>query len=192
MVIEEGWSGPEVSVLAVCDGQRRRRWPPAQDFKRVGDGDTGPNTGGMGRLLTGASARRGRRRRDAAVRRADARRAPPARASTTGVLYAGLMLTAEGAEAGRVQRPLRRPRGPGRAASARPATWPTLLAEAAGGLDPEPTFDDDAAVTVVLATEGYPEPPRTGDASPGSTAARQVDGVDVLYAGVAADATDGW
>ena len=48
MVIEEGLSGPELSILAVCDGQRAVPLAPAQDFKRLGDGDTGPNTGGMG------------------------------------------------------------------------------------------------------------------------------------------------
>ncbi|MGK4277542.1 phosphoribosylamine--glycine ligase, partial [Escherichia coli] len=48
VVIEEGLSGPELSILAVCDGKRAVALAPAQDFKRVGDGDTGPNTGGMG------------------------------------------------------------------------------------------------------------------------------------------------
>ena len=48
VVIEEGLSGPELSILAVCDGQRAVPLAPAQDFKRLGDGDTGPNTGGMG------------------------------------------------------------------------------------------------------------------------------------------------
>src|SRR5690606_21765491 len=48
VVIEERMTGPELSVLAVCDGQRAVALAPAQDFKRVGDGDTGPNTGGMG------------------------------------------------------------------------------------------------------------------------------------------------
>jgi phosphoribosylamine--glycine ligase len=48
VVIEEGLTGPEVSVFAVCDGTRAVCLPAAQDFKRVGDGDAGPNTGGMG------------------------------------------------------------------------------------------------------------------------------------------------
>src|SRR5690606_20098828 len=48
VVIEEGMTGPEVSVFAVCDGTDAVVLPPAQDFKRVGDGDAGPNTGGMG------------------------------------------------------------------------------------------------------------------------------------------------
>ena len=48
VVIEEGLIGPELSVLAICDGNRAVALAPAQDFKRVGDGDTGPNTGGMG------------------------------------------------------------------------------------------------------------------------------------------------
>src|SRR5690606_39830537 len=53
LVIEEGLSGPELSVLAVCDGERAVLLPPAQDFKRIGDGDSGPNTGGMGAYSPG-------------------------------------------------------------------------------------------------------------------------------------------
>ena len=56
VVIEEGMTGPELSVLAVCDGARAVALAPAQDFKRVGDGDTGPNTGGMGAYSPAAVA----------------------------------------------------------------------------------------------------------------------------------------
>src|SRR5207244_4741614 len=48
VVIEEGLSGPELSLLVLCDGERAVPLSPAQDFKRIGDGDAGPNTGGMG------------------------------------------------------------------------------------------------------------------------------------------------
>ena len=116
-VLEERMTGPECSLLALCDGRTARALPLAQDHKRIGEGDTGPNTGGMGAYapapvpyaadeLLGdvrpAGARPLRRRRHAvrrrALRRADAdrRRAPPRR----------------------VQRPLRRPRGAGRAPAA--------------------------------------------------------------------------
>ena len=107
-------------MLAVCDGKRAVALAPAQDFKRVGDGDAGPNTGGMGAYSPVPGRRRRlRRRRDATASSsptlAELRRRG---IDYRGVLYAGLMLTADGPEAGRVQRPLRRPRGPGRAAPA--------------------------------------------------------------------------
>ena len=111
VVIEEGLSGPELSVLAVCDGRRALALAPARDHKRVGAGDTGPNTGGMGAYAPvpgvdtgavleeavlptlGGAAAAGDRLPRGAVRRADADR--------------------RRAEGARVQRALRRPRGPG-------------------------------------------------------------------------------
>ena len=97
-MIEEGLVGPELSVLAVCDGQRAVLLAPAQDFKRIGDGDEGPNTGGMGAyspvpgvdealLGTWCAPRSSSRRSPSCARRGIDYR---------GVLYAGLMLTAEG------------------------------------------------------------------------------------------------
>ncbi len=97
MVIEEGLVGPELSVLAVCDGQRAVLLPPAQDFKRIGDGDEGPNTGGMGAYSPVPMV-------DAATlgEVMDRFVEPTLAALRTlgidyrGVLYAGLMLTADG------------------------------------------------------------------------------------------------
>ena len=84
VVIEEGMTGPEVSVLAICDGRRAVALEPAQDFKRVGDGDTGPEHRRHGRVLAGPgrTARTGRRR-DGPLRRADPGRAASGAASTT-------------------------------------------------------------------------------------------------------------
>src|SRR5439155_5172554 len=97
VVIEEGLTGPELSVLAVCDGERAVPLAPAQDFKRVGDGDTGPNTGGMGAYspvpLAGP---------DIVEEVMDRAVEPTLRwlqkqgIDYRGVLYAGLMLTADG------------------------------------------------------------------------------------------------
>ena len=100
LVIEEGLTGPELSLLVVCNGDPDAARPlaPAQDFKRIGDGDTGPNTGGMGAyspVPVGAAA--GRRPGDGL-----ARSCPRFAGSRTqgidyrGVLYAGMMLTADG------------------------------------------------------------------------------------------------
>ena len=97
VVIEEGLSGPELSILAVCDGQRAVPLAPAQDFKRLGDGDTGPNTGGMGAYspvpLAGPDV----------VDEVMTRAVEPTLAALRGkgidyrgVLYAGLMLTPDG------------------------------------------------------------------------------------------------
>ena len=97
VVIEEGLRGPELSVLAVCDGRRAVALAPAQDFKRVGDGDQGPNTGGMGAYSPVPAA--GADLLELVMERA----VNPTLAALSaqgidyrGVLYAGLMLTAEG------------------------------------------------------------------------------------------------
>ena len=97
-MVEEYLEGEELSLLALCDGETVVPMAPAQDFKRIGEGDTGPNTGGMGSYspVPGFDADRGRRAR---ARRSTsrsstccARRGTPYR----GVLYAGLMMTAAG------------------------------------------------------------------------------------------------
>ena len=104
---------------------------PAQDYKRIGDGDEGPNTGGMGSYSPVPGHRpRARRRAGAGRAPADRGRAAPARHPFHGVLYAGLMMTADGPEGAGVQLPLRRPRDPGGAAAAALGR-----AGAAGGLD---------------------------------------------------------
>ena len=97
MVIEEGLVGPEVSLLCVCDGRRAVPLAPAQDYKRLGDGDTGPNTGGMGAYSPVPGA--GNDLVDEVLERA----VEPTLAALRGrgidyrgVLYAGLMLTADG------------------------------------------------------------------------------------------------
>ncbi len=191
VVIEEGLVGPELSVLAVCDGTTAVALAPAQDSKRLGDADTGPNTGGMGAFspVPGAPPELVDHVLDAAVlptlaalrhRGIDYR----------GVLYAGLMLTADGPKVlefnvrfgdpeAQVVLPLL-PAGFDLAA---------LLAEAADGrLRSRPVFSPEAAVTVVCASEGYPASPRTGDRIEGLEAAAAVEGVTIYCAGVAADA----
>ena len=116
VVVEEFLQGVELSLLALCDGENAVPLAPARDFKRIGDGDTGPNTGGMGAYspVEGAD--------DALVEDVRVRVLQPvvdelARRGTPfhGVLYAGLMLTDDGAEGARVQRPLRRSGDAGRA-----------------------------------------------------------------------------
>ena len=94
VVIEEGLTGPEVSVLAVCDGSRAVPLAPARDHKRVGDGDTGPNTGGMGAVSPVPGVPLDEVMTKAVEPTLSALRAHDV--DYRGVLYAGLMLTPEG------------------------------------------------------------------------------------------------
>jgi len=188
VVIEEGMTGPEVSVFAVCDGRRAVVLEPAQDFKRVGDGDTGPNTGGMGAysplpwLPAGFAA-------DILDRFVGPTLAELRRRGIDyrGVLYAGLMLTPEGPKL--VEYNIRFGDPDGQVVLLRMTSdLAALLAGAAAGhLTDEPTYDPGAAVLVVAAAAGYPASPSTGDVIEGLDEAGAVDGATVLCAGVAAD-----
>jgi phosphoribosylamine--glycine ligase len=192
VVIEEGLTGPEVSLMCVCDGRRALPLASAQDFKRVGDGDRGPNTGGMGAYSPVAA-------NDWAVADdlADALVAPTLRElrrrdiEYRGVLYAGLMLTPDGPKVleynvrfGDPEAQVVLPRWSGDVAG-------VLAAAAAGSLQEQPKFVDDSAVTVVCASEGYPSTPRTGDPIAGLDAAAALPDAQVFFAGVAADPAGG-
>ncbi len=188
VVIEEGMTGPEVSVFAVCDGTRAVVLEPAQDFKRVGDDDTGPNTGGMGAYSPLPWLPEGFaddvRARFIEPTLAELRRRG---IDYRGVLYAGLMLTPEGPKL--VEYNIR---------FGDPDSQPVLLrctsdlaallaSAAAGDLAGDVTYAGGAAVLVVAAAEGYPASPRTGDVIEGIGQAAAVEGATVLAAGVGAD-----
>ncbi len=188
VVIEEGLTGPELSILVVCDGTRAVPLAPAQDFKRIGDGDVGPNTGGMGAYspvpVAGADVV------DLVMDEAVEPTLAALRArgiDYRGVLYAGLMLTPDGPKVieynvrfGDPESQVILPRLTSDLAE-------LLTQAAAGDLRVEPTFSADAAVTVVAAAAGYPEAPRSGDAITGLDAASALPGVTVFAAGVAED-----
>ena len=193
VVIEEYLDGPEVSLLCVCDGKRAVALAPAQDFKRLGDGDAGPNTGGMGAYSPVPVA--GKDVVDEVLERAvlpTLAALQARRIDYRGVLYAGLMLTSDGPKLleynvrfGDPEAQVVLPRYAGNLAE--------LLEEAASGrLESEPVFDDRAAVTVVLATEGYPLSPRSGDVIEGLDEADALDDVLVFRAGVDRDADGRW
>ncbi len=188
VVIEEGLAGSECSLLALCDGRRVVPLPAAQDFKRVADGDEGPNTGGMGAYspVPVVDDRLVDRVLDEAVEPLVAalrRRGIDYR----GVLYAGLMLTADGPKVleynvrfGDPETQVVLPRVE--------EDLTGLLAEAAAGrLRTEVRPGRAASVCVVVAAEGYPVSPRTGDRIDGLVAAGEVPGVTVLHAGTALD-----
>jgi phosphoribosylamine---glycine ligase len=189
VVVEEFLDGPEVSLFVLCDGTTAVPLAPAQDFKRVGDGDTGPNTGGMGAyspldwapegLADEVMARVAR-----PVVEEMARRGTP----FTGVLYCGLALTSRGIRV--IEFNVRFGDPETQVVLARLATpLGAVLGAAATGtlaLVPPLRWRDEAAVTVVVAAHGYPRTPRTGDQLSGLDAAAAVDRAWVLHAGTAA------
>jgi phosphoribosylamine--glycine ligase len=189
VVIEEGMSGPEVSLFAVCDGKRAVALPAAQDFKRVGDGDVGPNTGGMGAWSPLPFTPDGfaddilERFIDPTLATLRARGV-----DYRGVLYAGLMLTPDGPKL--VEYNIRFGDPDSQVVLLRATSdLAELLAEAAdGALQSTPTFSDDTSVLVVAASAGYPATPELGDLITGLEAARSVEGVTVLCGGVQGDA----
>jgi phosphoribosylamine--glycine ligase len=198
VVIEEGLEGEECSLLVLCDGTNAVPLLPAQDFKRVGDGDSGPNTGGMGSYapMPHVPPELVDQIMDASVEPlvAELRRRG---IDYRGVLYAGLMLGPDGPKV--IEYNVRF--GDPEAQVVLPLlscdAAELFLAVATGGLDrfPTPTFSNAAAVCVVLASAGYPDHPRTGDTIEGlnesgqSTAA--VDGVTVFHAGTSRPRPDG-
>lgn len=192
VVIEEGLTGPELSMLVLCDGSTTGvPLAPAQDFKRVGDGDAGPNTGGMGAYSPVPVA--GKDVVDEIMERAvtpTLARLAALDIEYRGVLYAGLMLTPEGPKI--IEYNVRFGDPECQVVVPRLASDLAVhLAEAATGrLETPVSFTDDACVTVVLASEGYPASPRTGDVIEGLDAVRGLDDVMVFHAGTQ-DTPDG-
>jgi len=186
VVLEAFLEGEELSLLALCDGERAVPLAPAQDYKRIFDGDEGPNTGGMGSYSPVPGIDSDRARELAAVVHQPIvdelrRRGTPFH----GVLYAGLMISPDGEP--RVLEYNARFGDP-ETQAVLPRLRSDLLAllEAAthpGGLaGVEPEWTDDWAVTVVLASRGYPESSSSGDAIEGLD---EVEGVEVFHAGTA-------
>jgi len=189
VVVEERMEGPELSVMAISDGHTYRLLPPAQDHKRVGEGDTGPNTGGMGAYAPAPIAT------TELMARIEATIIAPAldglRADGhpfTGCLYAGLMLTGDaphyvpkvvefnarfGDPETQVQLPLVQ------------SDVALLFALAAAGRLADAPFElaPGAAACVVLACPGYPGPVTTGAMVNGLDSADMLGGVKVFHAG---------
>jgi len=193
VVIEEYLDGPEVSLFCLTDGHSVVPLQPAQDFKRAGDGDTGPNTGGMGAYspLPWAPPNLVDDIVDRVVQPVVdelARRDIP----FVGVVYAGLAMTSAGPRVIEFNARFGDPETQVVLARLRTPLAGILMAAATGRLDlAEPLrWDADAAVTVVLAAAGYPASPHTGDRIDGLTRALEVEGAYVLHAGTRTD-TDG-
>ncbi len=180
VLVEEYLAGPEVSLFAICDGTQAVPLLPAQDFKRVGDDDAGPNTGGMGAYAplpwapSGLVNRVQRTVLDPVLAEMARRGAPFA-----GLLYAGLVLTSTGPKVIEFNCRFGDPETQVVLELLDTPLGSLLAAAAAGQLDTgNPlAWRGAAAVTVVIAAENYPGPPVTGDAITGADA----DGI--LHAG---------
>jgi phosphoribosylamine--glycine ligase len=191
VVVEEFLDGPEVSLFVVTDGATAVPLAPAQDFKRVGDGDAGPNTGGMGAYSPLPWAPSGLT--DEVITRVAqpvidemARRGTP----FAGVLYCGLALTSRGMRVVEFNVRFGDPETQVVLARLRTPLATLLLAAATGTLReaPDLRWSEDAAVTVVVAAHNYPGPPRGGDPIGGLEDAGAVKGAWVLHAGTSRDA----
>jgi len=166
VIVEEHLTGPEVSLFCLTDGVAAVPLLPAQDFKRIGDGDTGPNTGGMGAYAPLDWAPAG------LVDQVLARVIRPTLAELAargtpfaGLLYAGLMLTADGPKVIEFNARFGDPETQVVLALLETSLAGPLHAAATGRLASQPALSwrDGAAVTVVVAAEGYPATPRVGD-----------------------------
>jgi|YelNatPaOPRAMG01_1025707.scaffolds.fasta_scaffold02128_6 phosphoribosylamine--glycine ligase len=184
LIVEECLTGPEASVMAFVDGHTYRLMAPAQDHKRVGDGDTGPNTGGMGAysptpVMDAARCRQADEifQKTLAGLRAEG-------IDYRGVLYAGLMLTPQGAQVlefncrfGDPETQAVLPRLEGDLLDVLEATAAGRLAEA------QWQWSTDAAVCVVMAAAGYPGRYQKGQPITGLKAAAELAKVCVFHAG---------
>ena len=188
VVFEEFLDGEELSLLALCDGDNVLPLAPAQDYKRIGDGDEGPNTGGMGSYspVPGFGPDEVERLADEVHRPvvdAMKRRGTPFH----GVLYAGLMLSGTGTKVLEFNCRF----GDPETQAVLPRMSSDLLelcaaSRESGGLaGAQAGFGDDWAVTVVLASAGYPASSSKGDVIRGLDEAAAVEGVEVIHAGTA-------
>ena len=188
MVIEEFLEGEEASLFALVDGETAVPLASAQDHKRVGEGDTGPNTGGMGAyapapVLTPDLQQRAMEEIVLPTARALAAAGTP----FSGVLYAGLMLTREGPQLIEYNVRFGDPECEAIMPLIEGDLGQLLHAVATGRLaevDP-PRLSSKSAVTVIVAARGYPGAPTSGGAIRAIEAAERVEGVTVFHAGTA-------
>ncbi|GAB4210636.1 MAG: phosphoribosylamine--glycine ligase [Roseiflexaceae bacterium] len=164
LLLEQRLSGPEVSVIALCDGERLLPLPPARDHKRLRDGDQGPNTGGMGAVAPAVL--------DEEIYRliVDRLMLPvvgalrEAGTPFRGALYAGVMLTEQGPRILEFNARFGDPETQAILPLLHGDLLAALLACAEGRLEPGMlSWGQGAAACVVLASHGYPEAPRRGD-----------------------------
>ena len=190
LVIEECLVGEEASFFALCDGETALPLATAQDHKRAFDGDKGPNTGGMGAYsptpaLTPALEQAVMERIIRPTLAEMARRGTPFR----GILFAGLMLTADGPKLIEFNVRFGDPECQALLLRLKSDLLPALLAAQDGELaNFDLRWNDTASIAVVMAARGYPEAPERGSAIRGLERAGATPGVTVFHAGTEADA----
>jgi phosphoribosylamine--glycine ligase len=189
LVIEEFLEGEEASFFALCDGEYALEFASAQDHKRVGNGDTGPNTGGMGAyspapvMTPGMSARTMREIIWPTVAAMRARGTP-----FRGVLFAGLMITKDGPKLIEYNARFGDPETQVLMMRLKSDLLTALLATAEGKLkDLKLDWSEEAALTVVMAANGYPGTPVKGTVIEGLDAAGRIEGVQIFHAGTRRD-----
>ncbi len=189
VVLEEYLDGEELSLLALCDGQNVLPLAPAQDYKRIFDGDAGPNTGGMGSYspVPDLAPERVMELIESVHRPVVEllrRRGTPYH----GVLYAGLMMGPSGPKVLEFNCRFGDPETQAVLPRLRSDLAELFLAsrEPGGLAGSTAVFDDNWAVTVVLASAGYPESSSKGDLITGLAEAAAVAGVEITHAGTAA------
>ncbi|MBL8655102.1 MAG: phosphoribosylamine--glycine ligase [Alphaproteobacteria bacterium] len=189
VVVEEFLDGEEASFFALCDGEHALSFGAAQDHKRVGDGDTGPNTGGMGaysptKLVDAAMEKRIMETIVLPTVAGMAKEGAPFK----GVLFAGLMIGKAGPKLIEFNVRFGDPECQTLMLRLKSDLLPALIASQQGELK---RFDlrwrDDTAICVVMAAEGYPNTPKKGTEIRNLDAAGKLDGVTVFHAGTKAD-----
>lgn len=194
VLVEEFLEGQEVSLFLLSDGTNVLPLSPAQDYKRLLDGDRGPNTGGMGAYspLPWLTDRFGSEQAFVdevieTIAMPTVKQLAEEQTPFIGLLYAGLILTSRGIRVIEFNARFGDPETQVVLPRLETPLSGLLYAAATGGLGtlPRPVFRPDAAVTVVLASEGYPDAPETGRVIEGIEAASSVPGVHLAHAATA-------
>jgi phosphoribosylamine--glycine ligase len=189
VVVEEFMQGEEASFFALCDGEHALELATAQDHKRAFDGDQGPNTGGMGAyspapVMTAALCAQVMEEMIKPTLRALSAMGTPYK----GVLYAGVMVTAQGPKLVEYNARFGDPECQVLMIRMRSDILPALIASADGQLKNfSLRWVDDVALTVIMATRGYPGDYGKGSEIKGLDAAAAVDGIEIFHAGTKAD-----
>jgi phosphoribosylamine--glycine ligase len=194
IVLEEALTGPEASLLLFSDGRDYALMPAARDHKRIGEGDTGPNTGGMG-AITSAEVLD-----PLTLQRTISEIVEPTLAGAIadgipfrGILFIGLMLTSDGPRVLEYNVRFGDPEAQAILARFESDMYDTFNAVAQGSLgSAKIKWLDQSSACVVLATRGYPSQPETGAIISGIEVADQIELVEVFHAGTSRDAKGRW
>jgi phosphoribosylamine--glycine ligase len=189
LLIEEFLEGEEASIHALIDGENFALFPPAQDHKRIGEGDTGPNTGGMGTyspppLMTEARMKEVEEK----ILKPFMRGCKAEGIEFKGMLFPGLMVTKDGVKVLEFNARFGDPETQSLLMRLETDLLDLLMAAAEGKLGSvKPKFKPESALCVVMAAEGYPGSYRKGDEIRGIKEAEAAGGVKVFHAGTKAD-----